>query len=72
MTPKGGAREGAGRKPLPAGGRKQQVSLVLPPSLVAWFDGEGKARGLSRSELIAEALAEYRARHGHPTTEPTD
>lgn len=49
----GGQREGAGR---PAGERKQQISIQLPPALVAWID----ALPGSRSEVIEAALVQQR------------
>ena len=55
----GGARPGAGRKPLPAGEKVETFSICLPPLLIAKLDQlrEGKlnAKGkkMSRSERIA-------------------
>ncbi|MBU6429954.1 MAG: ribbon-helix-helix protein, CopG family [Cyanobacteria bacterium REEB65] len=58
MTPRGGARPGAGRKPkrLEA---KQQFQVWLEPTVGAWSLDLAKARGQSRSELIADALEAF-------------
>lgn len=46
----GGAREGAGRKPVP--GKKVPVTVKLPPWLVEWL----QARPESQAVLIEDAL----------------
>ncbi len=54
----GGAREGAGRKPLPAADRADSVQVWLPAALVERIDAAAAERGTSRSALIREMLAE--------------
>ncbi len=58
----GGTREGAGR---PEGERKQQITIQLPPALVAWLD----TLPGSRSEVIEEALTTMRGRAGEEAPE---
>lgn len=59
MTPRGGSRKGAGRKPL---GDKARaiVAVTLPPELAEWASLEADAQGLSRSELITRSLEALR------------
>ncbi|MBM3267806.1 MAG: hypothetical protein FJZ01_09175 [Candidatus Sericytochromatia bacterium] len=38
------------------------MGIMLPPSMDEWLVEEGKARNLSRSELIAEAVDGFRVR----------
>ncbi|MBM3268905.1 MAG: hypothetical protein FJZ01_14800 [Candidatus Sericytochromatia bacterium] len=58
MTPKGGARPGAGRKPK-HGERGVSVAVWLPPKLAEGARDRAEQAGLSRSELVVEALEAY-------------
>jgi len=60
---RGGNREGAGRKPLPAAIKKAAISLKLPRWLIDWMDEQEQ----SRAVLIEEAL-----RKAHKIKPPTD
>ena len=57
MTPRGGKCEGSGRPPK---GRKQ-YQILLEPGLAEWALDAAKARGLSRSNLVSDALETLRA-----------
>jgi hypothetical protein len=39
---------------------RQRVDLRLDPELVAWVDGYARERGVSRTDLLESALAEFR------------
>lgn len=54
---RGGARLGAGRKPVPPQLKKMPISIKLPKWLIDWLDGQEE----SRANLIEEAL---RREHG--------
>lgn len=54
---RGGARLGAGRKPVPAELKKEPISIKLPKWLIDWMDTQED----SRANLIEEAL---RRQHG--------
>lgn len=49
---KGGAREGAGRKPAPPLLKKEPISLKLPRWLIDWMDAQPE----SRAVLIEDAI----------------
>lgn len=49
---RGGARPGAGRKPMPPALRKEPINVKLPLWLIKWLD----ARPESRAVLIEDAL----------------
>lgn len=49
---RGGARLGAGRKPVPAELKKEPISIKLPKWLIDWMDEQEE----SRPVLIEEAL----------------
>lgn len=49
---RGGARVGAGRKPLPEQLRKNPVLVKLPQWIIDWMSTQDK----NRAELIEEAL----------------
>jgi hypothetical protein len=53
----GGAREGAGR-PKKAEGKKKTYSFTLPQELVEELEIRASVQGLSRSEALAQLLAE--------------
>lgn len=57
MGTRGGARSGAGRKPLPADQKKISVTVKLSPTTVAWMDGQPN----SRAVLIERALRSFSA-----------
>ena len=54
---RGGARLGAGRKPVPPQIKKMPISIKLPKWLIDWLDAQEE----SRPNLIEEAL---RRQHG--------
>lgn len=54
---RGGARLGAGRKPVPPELKKMPISIKLPKWLIDWMDTQEE----SRPNLIEEAL---RRQHG--------
>ena len=49
---KGGARLGAGRKPVPPELKKEPISIKLPKWLIVWMDSQEE----SRPVLIEEAM----------------
>ncbi len=49
---RGGAREGAGRNPVPVALKKMPISIKLPKWLLDWLDQQGD----SRAVLIEDAL----------------
>ena len=55
MTPHGGARPGAGRKPGPLG-HAVGLPLRVPRRLLEAIDAECQRRGVTRSELIVDVL----------------
>ena len=57
MGTRGGARSGAGRKPLPADQKKISVTVKLSPTTVAWMD----AQTSSRAALIERAMRIFSA-----------
>jgi len=59
--PRGGKREGAGRKSLPASKRPRAVTVRIAPSLAARFADYCTARGLSQSEAFAGWVARLKA-----------
>lgn len=54
---RGGRREGAGRKPKD--NRTQTVAFSISPELLARIIESAKERGISRSQLIVEAIEIY-------------
>ncbi len=54
-TKRGGARKGAGRKPLPEGMRRVSRSINLPEAMWEWIDEERKQ--LSRSDWLLRRLS---------------
>lgn len=54
---RGGARPGAGRKPIDPDSRAVQLAITLPPHLAAALDSRARQLGCSRSSLIASILA---------------
>lgn len=67
---RGGARPGGGR-PLIGDTKRVKVAMTLPGSELAIFDRMAKYRGISRSEAIAEAMADY-IRHNDPLIQALD
>jgi uncharacterized protein (DUF4415 family) len=52
----GGARPGAGgKKPKLEGGKRETVTVRLPPDLIAWLEKFGREKG----RLIEAALRKY-------------
>jgi hypothetical protein len=64
MSPWGGARKGAGRKPAPEGEKLVHVSLYLHRDLAGWLLARADRAGLSRSEFVARILARSRKASG--------
>ena len=60
MTPRGGARPGAGRPPS-GQPRKANLCIRLPVELDAWVRAEAVRRGCPISTIIGAAVAEYQA-----------
>ena len=55
---RGGARPGAGRKPL--GDRKRRkTTLLVPPEVLAVLDERARREGVSRSESLARCVREW-------------
>jgi hypothetical protein len=52
---RGGAREGAGRKPGPDG-PTMMVAVTVPESLVSELDAYADAQGWKRSKAVTEAI----------------
>ena len=52
---RGGARKGAGRKPL-YGEKSEPVQVYLSPDEIAAFKSEAESRGLSLSSLIRNKM----------------
>lgn len=59
--PRGGRREGSGRKPLGAGRRKYTLYAALTPATVAEVDALAEAVGEKRAVIIARAIEAYLA-----------
>lgn len=59
MTPRGGAREGAGAPPKDPDKKRISVTVKLDPELVEWLDGN---EGKSRSRKIEEILRGHRTK----------
>ena len=57
MSPKGGTRVGAGRRPL-FGEKMETLSVQLPGPTVAQLNSEADAQGISLQALIRERLAQ--------------
>ena len=55
MTPRGGARPGAGRPPS-GQPRKANLCIRLPVELDAWVRAEAVRRGVSISAVVEEAV----------------
>ncbi len=53
---RGGPGRGQGRKPLGPDARKRTLSVRLPPWALDWMDERAKRLGLSRAEIVEEAL----------------
>ncbi|MBU6429075.1 MAG: hypothetical protein KGR26_08710, partial [Cyanobacteria bacterium REEB65] len=63
MTPRGGKREGAGRKPKPEE-RGVPVTFWLPPETKTWLDQMTKNLGTgSRSKVLVGAIETLRGGH---------
>jgi metal-responsive CopG/Arc/MetJ family transcriptional regulator len=56
MSPSGGKRPGAGRKPLSPAGNSVTVAVAVAPDLLAIIDRMAKEAGKSRSLFITEIL----------------
>ena len=54
---RGGRRDGAGRKPKD--NRTQTVAFSIQPELFERIVNSAKERGISRSQLIVEAIETY-------------
>jgi len=54
MNPRGGKREGAGRKGLPGG--RMTAAFVLSHEQFAWVEAEAKRLGISKSEVIRRLI----------------
>jgi len=53
MTPRGGAREGAGAPKKDPEKKRISVTVVLDPELVEWLDGlEGKSRSRKIEDIL--------------------
>lgn len=55
--PRGGARKGAGRPPLP--NAKRRVTACVYPAIIRALDQAAERRGVSRSAMVNVALAAY-------------
>jgi hypothetical protein len=61
--PSGGPRPGSGRKPgadWNGSGkyrRKRRLNVGLPPELYEWVEAEAERRGMTKSAVVAEAIA---------------
>ncbi len=53
---RGGARPGAGRRPLPPGSKMVTVAFALPPKLLEQVDRQAKRYDLDRSKLFRQVL----------------
>jgi len=53
---RGGPGRGQGRKPLPPDERKRTLSIRLPPDVLDWLDERTEQSGLSRAEIVEDAL----------------
>jgi ribbon-helix-helix CopG family protein len=53
---RGGARPGAGRKPVNPEGRTATLAVTVPESLIAQLDELAVRRGWNRSEAVTEAI----------------
>ena len=49
---RGGAREGAGRKPIAAHLKKQPIGMKLPSWLIAWLDDQDPSRAVTVEEAL--------------------
>lgn len=56
MTPHGGKREGAGRKPSP--NRLANIQAKVKPEVKEWLVVEAELQNISTSKLIAQILDE--------------
>ncbi len=61
MTPRGGMRPNAGRKPGDPAAKRARIAHTIPPDLLAWLTRRAVRRRLSRSEALTEILEEARA-----------
>jgi hypothetical protein len=55
-TGRGGAREGAGRKPTNPEGRTMLVAVTVPVDLVERLDRFAKTQAWNRSQAVTEAV----------------
>lgn len=55
----GGAREGAGRKPLPEGERNKMTYIRLLPADIAQLKAIAKRRNTNYSELVRQVLQKF-------------
>ncbi len=77
MTPRGGKRDNAGRKPLPPGERRVKLAHTLDPANLAWLTEQAAAREVSRSDFLNEVVASAQqgatvADLGPPLLSPAD
>jgi uncharacterized protein with PhoU and TrkA domain len=59
--PRGGARAGAGAKPLPAGEHRVLVAVRLPPASAALLRALADLTGESQADVLVAALERYEA-----------
>lgn len=52
--PHGGKRDGAGRKPDPVDGKRRNVSITLPQTVITFVDAERGGR--SRAAFVESAI----------------
>lgn len=55
--PKGGKREGAGRKPSPT--KKVRLSIAVDPTIAQWIKQKAKQLNLSQSRFTEELIMSY-------------